>query len=169
MLNNMPDLSKRLTWNEATVGMEVDIFPNSGNITTLSVAAIGNIKSLTDGDAWILPEGLNRSVQRVSKKLLLVLVRVTKVFARGLKILYLQTQKGKLVYISDITKDQDTFDVMLLACQLSCHLALQTEYSKALWFNPTPINQSKGRIPIENRRQLLRKQQRLMMVVLKMQ
>jgi hypothetical protein len=144
VLKELPNLNCRLTWEDAKAGTMVDIFPSTGAISALSVSAVGTIKSVNPGDTWIVPPGLNtkQTKRTVSSSDGTVIVTVSKVFARGLKvprvtkILDKSNEKSNLT-IGELAENagySTPFDVALSVRSLSKHLPKRSELSQPVVF-----------------------------------
>jgi hypothetical protein len=84
----MKNLNARLAWSDVKVGMEVDVLPSTGSIATVSVSAVGVIKSITPGNNWIVPDRIsaNQNQCKILAKEQTIIIMLHKVFAKGLKV-----------------------------------------------------------------------------------
>lgn len=136
-LAKLTNLAARLTVLEASKGTKVDIFPTSGSVVAMaSVAAVGFIKSDTLDDVWHPPACLGTKTKNLYVKPTRRLVRIEKVFARGLKVPYLsQEASGDRILFGDLADvSAGPFDVILPVHMLANCVLKRSEHSIAMDF-----------------------------------
>mmetsp|Transcript_21282 Transcript_21282/g.32144 ORF Transcript_21282/g.32144 Transcript_21282/m.32144 type:complete len:216 (+) Transcript_21282:492-1139(+) len=141
-LQKLPNLGAQLTFQELEKGMEVHVFPTTGNLLMMSVAAIGKVKSVAVGETWIVPESFTPATRTTQRY---VIVTINQVFARGIKVPYMSkqrngssTEKAEGAFISDFAAASggNAFDLMIGVSQLARPLQQRIRNSVLLDFSP---------------------------------
>lgn len=136
-LEDLPDLTARLSKNEVVPGRKVDIFIGTGNPAVLPAAAVGSIKSTIEGTVWIVPERLKAKKSTMNVTANQVLVTVERAFAKNFKIPGLMTtQGGGNVLLHDVAaiSTGETFEVILPIRNLCNHIQDRCKNSPSFMF-----------------------------------
>jgi hypothetical protein len=116
-LVKMPVLTTRLSLNEATVGLVVDIVPSSGT----SMATCAAIAEILPREKWSAPEDIcKKSSQNVTDKR--CLVKITCVLARAFVVPNVKRKDGKRMTLGDF--GEAPFQVMLPLSMVRPHISI---------------------------------------------